>query len=236
MALSAPPSTRLTPRRRDLSCCLLAGPVGLLVFVVVSVVLARRRVGLDLSTIPMSALARGDLGWVQRLDFLLLAACVGVFGLAAGRAMGGRTGRSVLLVLAGVAVALVGLATFRMDAVTVGAGGRLEIVRRTLAGDVHMVVSGIVAVLVTAYCGLSARYFSRVARGRAGLSALCGVGVAGLSTAFVVTQATGGPGGLLEELALLLVVPQAATVAAWFAFPSRRAGKPPPWTSPTASS
>ena len=237
MALSAPASTRLTPRRGfDLSARLFAGPLGLVAFLAVSAVLARRRAGDDASTLPMSALARGDLGWVQRLDFVLLAGCVAVFGAAAGRAMGGRTGRAVLAVLAGVAVALVGLATFRMDAVTVSEAGRLEIVRRTLVGDVHMAVSGVLAVLVAAYCGLSARYFSRVARTRAGLSVLCGLGVVGLSTAFVVTQSTGGPGGLLEGLALLFVVPQSAMVAEWFAFPSRRAGKPPPWTSPIASS
>ena len=179
------------------------------------------RPGYDAWREPVSVLSLGPAGAWSRLELLLFAACVAVFGQALARVMPGRrpgwSGRWASRAVLSAAAALVVLGLCVMDDVSYGEDGAL-VGRRTLEGGVHIVASAALALLLVAHCALSAGYLRRAgAVVWSCASATCALaGLTAVVGYLVVTLDGRGPAGLLERGAIVVMGLHGALVAAWF--------------------
>jgi Protein of unknown function (DUF998) len=179
--------------RRMLTGGAIGGPLFVAVFSVEGV----RREGYDPLREPVSALALGERGWVQRTNFvatgmLMLACSRGLGRLPADHPAASRWGARLLGLYA---IGLVGAGVFVTDPVEYGAPGPATPIEPSQRGVLHELFS----LQVFAALGIAAlTYASRFARTRrpawAVMSALAGVLVPGGLVVF--GQALAGEGGL----------------------------------------
>jgi hypothetical membrane protein len=146
-----------TTARGLLACGAIAGPL----FVVVFLVLGATRAGYDPLRHPVSSLEIGDLGWTQRLNFLVtgflvVASSVGL--RTALRPLGGSRWGPSLVALAGVGLFAAGL--FVADPFNgYPAGTPLIPVDRTVPGGLHDLVSSLFFLGLPAACIVLGRRF-----------------------------------------------------------------------------
>ena len=183
---------------------LTGGAIGGPLFVAVFTVEGARREGYDPLREPVSALALGERGWVQRTNFLatgmlMLACSRGLGRLPADHPAASRWGARLVGLYA---IGLVGAGVFVTDPVEYGApeaGVRMK-------PSQHGMLHGLFSLQVFATLGMAGlTYASRFARTRkpvwAGISALTGVLVPGGLVVF--GQALSREGGLRPVAGLI---------------------------------
>ena len=147
-----------------------AGLVGAPLFVVVFTAEGARRCGYDWLRQPISTLALGSAGWVQRANFvvtglLLLGPAVALWSAPGGRWVG--------LLLGGFALGLVGAGAFTTDAVGGYPPDTPPPPQPSVAGGLHLVISFLAVGFLTAACFVAAARLA--AEGDAGRAVLSGV-------------------------------------------------------------
>lgn len=156
-----------TPRGRIADVLLRSGAAAGLVFLVVSFAQVATRAGFDLRIHPLSALALGDLGWLQITNFLLTGALAIAFATGLRRATyPGPAGTWGPILIAGYGAGLIGAGVFVTDpgfGFPVGASAGLPDQFSTSA-ILHSVFAMVAFTALTAACIVFARRFA--ARGR----------------------------------------------------------------------
>ena len=153
-------STRSQERTRALVLCgILAGPL----FIVLASIQALTRDGFDLGRHAISALSLGDLGWVQRANFVVAGILMGAFAVGARRVLfagRGATWGPRLLGAFGLGLIVAGL--FVPDAALGFPPGTPNVMPDELSW--HAVVHGVGFVLaflsLTAACVVFARRYA----------------------------------------------------------------------------
>jgi len=176
--------------KRLLTCAVAAGPL----FVLVSLVQSLTRPGFNLLHQPVSMLTLGDLGWIQRTNFLLTGALyvIGAFGLR--RALRGQPGGRCGPILMGLVAGLAGGGVFLPDAgngFPVGARAGIPS-SMSLHGVVHMVCGSVAFLSLIALCFVLGHHFARVRQGGWAV----GGRISGTLFALCLLSA-GAPGGTL---------------------------------------
>jgi hypothetical protein len=179
-----------------LSCGAAAGPLFVAVFSVEGAV----REGYDARREPVSALALGDRGWVQRANFIgsggLMLAC------AAGLRRAWPDARWSPRLVAAFATGLVGAGVFVTDPPARPSDGP-AVVAPNVQGALHNVFSIVVFGALAGACGAVAVRFAKIGQEAwAAYSALCGltvvVGVGIFGRAFSNAK-FGGVGGAVQR-------------------------------------
>lgn len=191
---------------------ILAGAIGPAFFIVLFLIEGATRRGYDAFRQPVSALALGDGGWVQRAGFVVTGALT--LGFAAGlwaepRNVGGM--RWVACVIGLYAVGLVGSGIFVTDPVGGYPPGIPAPSRPSVEGLLHGLFSLLVFVSVFAACLVAAGLFVSVgSAGWAAYSALTGLA---FGTGFVLFGKAMYSPGRLGRIAGLLQ--RATIVTGW---------------------
>jgi Protein of unknown function (DUF998) len=183
-----------------------AGLVGAPLFVVVFVAEGARRPGYDWLRQPISTLALGSAGWVQRANFvvtglLLLGPAVALWSAPDARWVG--------LLLGGFALGLVGAGAFSTDPVGGYPADTPAPPRPSAAGNLHVLTSFLAVAFLTAACFVAAAGLAT--QGDAGwavFSAVTGGGVPALFVLYAVAMGARGPlgriPGLIERVCVAL--------------------------------
>ena len=202
--MSATDSNRHLGSSDSITNALLAcGVIGALLFVVAFLVQGATRAGYNPLRHPVSSLAIGELGWLQRANFLVTG--VLMLALAVGlRALRPRCGSWWGPVLVGVvAIGLICAGVFVSDPLSgYPPGTPDEPLQRSLHGVLHDLFSALVFFGLPAACFVFARRFAGWGeRGWALYSALTG---AGFIAAFVITSlGFGQVAGFVDRAGLL---------------------------------
>lgn len=184
-----------------LACGAAAGPLFVAVFSVEGAV----REGYDARREPVSALALGDRGWVQRANFIgtggLMLAC------AAGLRRAWPDAKWSPRLVAAFAMGLVGAGVFVMDPPALPSDGP-SVAAPNAQGALHNAFSMVVFGALAGACGAVAVRFAKIGQGAwAAFSALCGltvvVGVGTFGRAFSNAQ-FGGAGGAVQRGTILV--------------------------------
>lgn len=176
--LDSPHRTRVVPIRRQpattalLSAGVIAGPL----YVATSLAQALTRPGFDLTRHPWSALANGDLGWIQVTNFLVTGGLVVAFAVGLRRTLiDGPSRRSAPWLIGIYGVSLIGAGVFRADPVPgfpIGTPATATISGHGLA---HLGIGAVGFLCLTAACLLLARRFGRTRPGWAIWTAAAGI-------------------------------------------------------------
>ena len=145
--------------KRLLTCAVVAGPL----FVLVSLIQSLTRPGFNLLHQPISMLTLGDLGWIQRANFLLTGTLyvIGAFGLQ--RALRGQPGGRWGPILMGLLASLAGGGVFAPDAgngFPPGAPAGIPS-SMSLHGVLHMICGSVAFLSLIALCFVLGIYFAR---------------------------------------------------------------------------
>ncbi|MBA9004134.1 DUF998 domain-containing protein [Thermomonospora cellulosilytica] len=184
LTITRTPATRTARTTRSLlGLGAAAGPV----YVAVSLAQALTRDGFDLARHPWSALANGDLGWIQVANLLVaglatLAAAVGLHRALPGSPWAGR-------LVAGYGIGLVAAGVFKADPVPGFPAGTTE-ATVSLPGMLHMMSGAVGFSCIIAACFVVARRFA--AEGRSGRARCSRAAGAVFGASFVVMAAGGG--------------------------------------------
>ncbi len=175
---------------------LAGGAIGGPLFIAVFTLEGARREGYDPQREPVSALALGELGWVQQANFvatgmLMLGCSRGLARLPADHPAASRWGARLVGLYA---IGLVGAGVFVTDPVEYGAPEPAAPAELNVQGVLH----GLFSIQVFAALGMAAMaYASRFARARrpgwAAASALAGVVVPGGLMVFARAMSQEGP-------------------------------------------
>ncbi|MBB2922139.1 DUF998 domain-containing protein [Cellulomonas cellasea] len=177
MSTTTDPTTRTDDARRTralLTAGVVAGPL----YVGTSLAQALTRPGFDLTRHPWSALAHGDLGWLQVTNLVVTGTLVIAFAAGLHRALGPGRGAVWAPRLVGVhGAGMVAAGVFRADPVPgFPAGTTAGEALVTWHGTVHLAAGAVGFVCLTVACLVLARRFA--AEGRRAwsvVSALVGV-------------------------------------------------------------
>jgi hypothetical protein len=147
-----------------LAAGVVAGPC----YVTVSLAQAVARPGFDLTRHPWSALANGDLGWIQVTNLVVTGVLVMVFALGLRRVLSeGRASRWVPSLIAVYGVSLVAAGIFRADSVAGFPVGTPATTTISWHGMVHLMAGALGFVCLTAACLLLARRLAPTSRASA---------------------------------------------------------------------
>jgi len=179
-----------------LSCGVTAGPL----FVAVFTREGATRHGYDPMREPVSALALGDRGWIQRANFIGTGALMLAYSVGLRRAVpGSRWGPRLV---AAFAVGLIGAGVFVTDPVPDTSADEPSPVEHNVQGALHNVFSLVVFGALAGACSALARRFETMGRpGWAAYSALTGLLVAGGVGLF--GRGFGGAKGLVDLAGLI---------------------------------
>lgn len=186
------------------------GAVGPPLFVVVFLVEGATRAGYSALRHPVSSLALGDLGWVQRANFLVTGALLLAFAAGLRSAPRRDGGGVAVAVLAGlVAVGLIGAGLFATDPIGGYPAGTPAVVAATTDGTLHNDFSLAVFLALPVACLVLAYRFAT--SGRGGWACYCAVTAVAFLTGFVLSgmgfsqDPTFVPiGGLLQRLTIVV--------------------------------
>jgi len=193
--------------------------IGPLVFFVVATIAGYFRAGYDPIAHPISALALGPDGWVQTVNFALLAASLFAFALVLKRQFPDGVASSAAPTLVAVMTLGVTLAAlFPMD--SIGAS------TTTMSGRLHLLGGFLVFPLMPVVPLVLARRFGRDTRWRPYFRFTLGTGLSCLATIIFFLVFVGPPGTsarIASGLAGLTQRVQLVPFLAWIALVSRRA-------------
>lgn len=201
--------TTSSATRPGTAALLTAGVVAGPLYVAVSLAQAVTRPGFDLTRHPWSALANGDLGWIQVTNLIVTGVLVIAFSIGVRRTLTeGRASRWApgLITLYGLGLVTAGI--FRADPV---AGFPLGTPAGTTIsghGFVHLVAGGVGFLCLTTACLLLARRFAPTSRGWAIWTAGAGIVFLG---AFV-----GIASGAGSRTTIVIFVVAVLIIWAWF--------------------
>ncbi|OLT13923.1 hypothetical protein BJF78_20745 [Pseudonocardia sp. CNS-139] len=197
---------RATRVRALLACGVIAGPL----YVGTSLVQAFTRPGFDMLRHPWSALANGDLGWVQVTNLIVTGALLVAFGAGLRHTTGGRWAPALVAVF-GLSMVVAGL--FPAGPVPGFPVGTVAPVPVPASGLVHFAAGAIGFVAVAAACLLLGTRYA--AARRPGRAWFCRVTAVAFLVAFAGLAGSGGsPAGTLGFIAaLVLLLGCLATVA-----------------------
>ncbi len=192
------------PRRRSTGALLAAGVVAGPLYVGVSLTQALTRPGFDLSRHPWSALANGDLGWLQVVNLILTGALVIAFSSGLRRVL--TTGRASTWAprLIGVyGASLIGAGLFRADPVPGFPAGTPAGTTISWHGIAHLMVGAVGFGCLTVACLLLARRLAGTERGWAVWTAAAGITFLG---AFVGIASGAGTPVTIQAFVLAVII------------------------------
>jgi hypothetical membrane protein len=165
-----------TPTRPGTEALLAAGVVAGPLYVTVSLAQALSRPGFDLTRHPWSALATGDLGWIQVTNLIVTGVLVIVFAVGLRRVLTeGRASRWAPGLIALYGLGLVAAGIFRSDPVAGFPVGTPATTTISGHGMAHLMPGAIGFLCLTAACLLLARRFAPTNRGWAIWTAGAGI-------------------------------------------------------------
>ena len=185
-----------------LACGAIAGPL----FIAVFTVEGARREEYDSMREPVSALALGDRGWTQRLNFIGTGALMFAFSGGLRRAM--PDARWAQRLVAAFAIGLVGAGVFVTDPVATSSQDDLSAVAPNVQGILHNLFSMVVFGALAGACGAVAGRFAKTGHAvRAGYSALSGLlvvsGVGLFGRAFGNAKGLVDVGGAIQRMTIV---------------------------------
>ena len=155
-----------------LAAGVLAGPL----YVTVSLAQALTRPGFELTRHPWSALANGDLGWIQVTNLIVTGVLVIAFAVGLRRVLTeGRASRYAPGLIALYGVGLVAAGIFRADPVAGFPVGTPASTTISGHGMVHLMAGAVGFLCLTAACLLLSRRFAPTSRGWAIWTAGAGI-------------------------------------------------------------
>lgn len=158
VAPAAPPR-RLT--NALLACGVIAGPLWVGVVVVQMLI----RPGFDLRHDPVSVLSLGDLGWIQRTDFIVAGLLVLACSVGLRRALRGGPAGAWGAALAGLyGLGLIGAGIFSADPVSDFPPGSTATGQISTHGALHLLFSSVAFLSLIASAIVFARRFARLGR------------------------------------------------------------------------
>jgi hypothetical membrane protein len=197
-----------TPRAHT-TVLLAAGVVAGPLYVGVSLAQALTRTGFDLTRHPWSALANGDLGWIQTANLIVTGVLVIAFAAGLRRALTeGRAGRWAPRLIAGYGLGLVTAGIFRADPVPGFPAGTPAITTISGHGMVHLMAGAVGFGCLTAACLLLARRLAATSRAWSVWTAAAGIVFLG---AFV-----GIASGAGSRLTISVFVAAVVIIWTWF--------------------
>ena len=154
-----------TATRPGTAALLAAGVVAGPLYVTVSLAQALTRPGFDLTRHPWSALANGDLGWIQVINLIVTGVLVIAFAVGLRRVLTeGRASRWAPRLIAVYGVGLVAAGIFRADPVAGFPVGTPASTTISGHGMVHLMAGAVGFLCLTAACLLLARRFAPTSR------------------------------------------------------------------------
>jgi hypothetical membrane protein len=198
------PAAATTSKGRT-AVLLAAGVVAGPLYVVVSLAQALTRPGFDLSRHPWSALANGDLGWIQMVNLILTGILVIAFSVGLGRLLvAGRASTWAPRLIGAYGASLVGAGMFRADPVAGFPAGTPATTTISWHGMAHLMVGAVGFVCLTVACLLLARRLAATERGWAIWTAAAGISFLG---AFVgISTGAGTPASIQAFVAAVIII------------------------------
>ncbi len=184
-----------------LAAGVVAGPL----YVTVSLAQALTRPGFDLTRHPWSALANGDLGWIQVTNLIVTGVLVIVFAVGLRRVLTeGRASRWAPRLIAVYGISLVAAGIFRADPVAGFPVGTPATTTISGHGMVHLMAGAVGFVCLTAACLLLARRFAPTSRAWAIWTA--GAGIVFLGAFVGIASGAGSRTTILIFVAAVLII------------------------------
>jgi hypothetical membrane protein len=192
-----------------LAAGVLVGPL----YVTVSLAQALSRPGFDLTRHPWSALANGDLGWIQVTNLIVTGVLVIVFAIGLGRVLTKRErsgqGRDAatrwappLITVYGASLVVAGI--FRADPVAGFPVGTPATTMISGHGMVHLMAGAVGFLCLTAACLLLARRFAPASRAWAVWTA--GAGIVFLGAFVGIASGAGSRATIVTFVAAVLII------------------------------
>ena len=179
----------------------MAGPL----YVGVSLAQALTRQGFDLTRHPWSALANGELGWIQVTNLIVTGVLVIVFAVGLRRVLAaGRASRWAPRLIALYGISLVAAGIFRADPVAGFPVGTPATTTVSGHGMVHLMAGAVGFVCLTAACLLLARRFAPTSRAWAIWTA--GAGIVFLGAFVGIASGAGSRTTIVIFVAAVLII------------------------------
>jgi len=194
-----------TSRTSRTTALLTAGVIAGPLYVAVSLTQALTRPGFDVARHPWSALANGDLGWIQVANLVLTGCLVTAFAVGLHRVLvGGRGSTWAPRLIGTYGISLVSAGMLRADPVPGFPAGTPATTTISWHGVAHLTVGAVGFLCLTAACLLLARRLAATSRGWAVWTA--GAGIVFLAAFVGIASGAGTPATIQAFVVAVVVI------------------------------